>query len=71
MARTSALPRPALAAVPERAAATPTELLQRMGWLADLGASLAGSEPVPGDVTWWLLSPDSRAAVLANGADRA
>lgn len=147
MARTAALPRPALAAVTERAAATPTDLLRRldawlsnagheagstwrraihdtlrqapqvaptaglaalfgeaaavahradvgaccpdtaedweaearrlreavcrMGWLADLGASLAGSEPVRGDATWWLLSPDVRAAVLADGADRA
>jgi hypothetical protein len=150
MARTSALRRPPLAAVPERAAATPTELLQlldawlsnaghergstwrraigetlsaqqqapqatpaaglaallgeaaavahrvdvdacepdtaedweaearslcaavcRLGWLADLGASMAGAEPVRGDAAVWMLSADARAAVLAVGADHA
>lgn len=146
MVRTAALSRPTLAAVPERAAATPTELLQRLdawlsnaghergstwrraisdtlsapqatpaaglaalfteaaavahradvdacepdtvedweaearrlraavcrlGWLADLGASMAGAEPVRGDAAVWMLSPDARAAALAVGSDRA
>jgi len=146
MARTTALRRPTLAAVSDRAAATPTELLQRLdgwlqnaghergstwrraicealsqpqampaaglaalfgeaaavahradfdacepdtcegwedearrlraavcrlGWLADLGAIMAGAVPVRGDAAVWMLSPDARAAVLAVGADRA
>lgn len=147
MARTSALPRPALAAVPERAAATPTELLQRLdawlanaghergstwrraicdtlnaqqqtpqvaptaglaalfgeaaavahladvdacepdtaedweaearrlraavcrvGWLADMGASLAGAEQVRGGAEWWLLGPVAMSAVVTRDA---